>query len=296
MRPIVLCGAALLAVALLVAPLSRADEKKASDDEKYTFKVAKFVAKGKAVKVNEKTVLKSVTKVSDGNGNDMDMNTNKTFLRTYVEKTLEVDDKANKRKKYSRAYEKAKDLENDEAENKAYQGRTVLFEKSDGKWNLSAEGKPELTEDDLKDLTEQTNRPDRPEGAMYPKEAVKVGGKWTLVGKDVAKLFDTLKMDPDTVKGEGKLVKAYKKDGKQWGTIDYAITFQSELGPLKKVKGEMKATVDEALDGSTTAGKGAFKIKWAGKQTIEANCMKITVDFKLDVTVDSERSDVKDDK
>jgi hypothetical protein len=297
MRPIVLSSAAAFAVALLIAPLTWADEKKAADDEKYTIKAAKFPAKGKSIKVNEKTVLKTVSKVSDADGNAvMDVNKTQTFLRVYVEKTLEVDDKANKRKKFSRKYEKAKDVENDESENKPYQGRTILFEKSDGDWKLSAEGNPELDASDLKDLSDQVNRGERPENAMYPKEAVKVGGKWTLNGKDVAKLFDTLKMDADTVKGDGKLVKAYKKGEQQWGTIEYVITFESELGPLKKVKGEMKAIVNEALDGSTTAGKAAFTIKWAGKQTIEANCQKLTVDFTLNITLDSERGDVKDEK
>jgi len=296
MRPIVLSGAATFAVALLVVPLGWADEKKA-DDEKYTIKPVKFPAKGKAVKVNEKTVLKSVSKITDGDGNAiMDVDKAQTFLRVYVEKTVEVDDKANKRKKFTRKYEKAKDVEGDESENKPYQGRTIVYEKSDGKWALTAEGNPELGDSDLKDLSEQVNRPEAPEGAMYPKKPVKVGDKWTLNGKDVAKVFEALKFNPDTVKGEGKLVKAYKKGDQQWGTMEYVITFESELGPLKKVKGEMKATVDEALDASTTAGKAAFKIKWAGKQTIEANCQKINVDFKLDVAVDSERSDVKDDK
>jgi hypothetical protein len=296
MRPIVLSGVALFAVALLVAPLSWADEKKA-EDEKYTIKVAKFPAKGKAVKASEKVVLKSVSKVTDGDGNVlMDVNKTKTMTRVYVEKTLEVDDKANKRKKYSRKFETAKDVEDDEAENKAYQGRTIVYEKSDGEWKLTAEGNPELDAGDLKDLSEQVNRGDKPDNALYPKEAVKVGGKWTLNGKDVAKLFDTLKMDGDTVKGEGKLVKAYKKDGKQWGALEYLITFEGELGPLKKVKGELKIHLDQALDGSTTANKGTFKVKWADKRTIEANCQKVKVDFKVDLAVEGEQTDVKDQK
>jgi hypothetical protein len=296
MRSKVLSGVALFAIALLAAPLSWADEKK-GDDEKYTIKAAKFPAKGKPVKANEKITLKSVSKIADGDGNVlMNVNKTKTMTRVYVEKTLEVDDKANKRKKFTRKFEVAKDVEDDEAENKPYQGRTIVYEKSDGEWKLTAEGNPELDASDLKELSEQINRGERPEDALYPKEAVKVGGKWTLNGKDVAKFFDTLKMDGDSVKGEGKLVKAYKKDGKQWGTLEYTITFESELGPLKKVKGELKVNADQALDGSTTAHKSTFKIKWADKRTIEANCMKLNVDFKVDLSVEGEQTDVKDDK
>jgi len=287
MRPFVLSALALAAACVLAAPLTRADDDKKSDDEKYTIKVAKFTPKGQPIKASEKVGVKSAVKITDGDGNLlMDVKQDKSTLRVYEEKTLEVTE--GKRTKYSRKYEKAKDVDGDESDNKVYQGRTIIYEKSDGKWSVTAEGKPELSEDDLKDLSEQVNRSDRPEDALYPKKAVKVGDKWTLPAKETAKLFETLKMDPDTLKGEGKLVKAHKKGKQQWGTIEYVISFESDLPGLKKAKGTMKATIDQPIDGSSAESKGTFAIKWAGKQSVEQNCMKFNVDFAIDLKVDSD--------
>jgi len=303
MRPFLLSVLGLAALALAAPTPTRAEDdkdnkKKTEAEEAYTIKVLKFLPKGKAVKVNAKRTIKFAAKFTDDNDNSMNVDKEQTFLRTYVEKTLDVDEKANKRKKFTRAYEKAKDVEGDESQSKPYQGRTVVFERSGDKWSVEAEGKPELEQDDLKDVSAEINRSEKPDDALYPKKAVKVGDKWALEGKEVAKVFEDLKMDPDTVKASGKLVKAYKKGGQQWGQIEYVINFTStEVGPLfKNVKGEMKGTVDQALDASTTASKGAFEVKWAGKQTIEMGCQKIKTDFTLEATVDSEVTDAKEDK
>jgi hypothetical protein len=287
MRRYVLSAAVLLAVAF-AAP-------SADDDTKYDVKVAKFAPKGKSVKTSEKTDIKSTVKVTDDNDNAvMDTKTKKTLLRVYVEKTIDVDDKANKQKKFTRKYEKAKDVENDESENKPYHGRTIVYELSDGTYKLSAEGQPELSDTDLKELSEEANKPDsKLEEALYPKKAVKVGESWKLPGKDVAAYFKDLKMDVDTVKGEGKLVKAYKKDGKQWGTLEYAITFKSPLGEVKNADGELKATIDQPLDASSTAGKAVFKMSVKAKQTVEKDCKKFNVNVAVEATVNVEATDVK---
>jgi hypothetical protein len=296
MRPYVLCAAALFAVAAVaLRPAARADDEKTQDEEKFTIKPSGFVAKGKSSKVNEKATITSSLKVLDEDGKAvMEQKENKGSVRIYVEKTLEVDEKANKRKKYSRAYEKAKDYEGDEAESKPFHGRTILFEESDGKWKLRAEGDPQLGESDLKELTEEVNKEaERPEEAFYPKKPVKVGDTWDMAGKDVAKYFDDLNMDPESVKATGKLVKAYKKGKQQWGTLEYVITFEAALGEIKKAKGELKATVDQALDASTTAGKATFTVTLKGSQTIEKDCKKYKAEAGAKVSVTVESTDVK---
>src|SRR5262245_59495898 len=210
MRPSVLSIAVLFAAALAAPKATWADDDKKSDgDEKYTIKVARFTPKGTPLKANDKVTLKSFVKISDADGNLlMNADQNKSSLRVYEETTLEA--KEGKRTKFTRKYEKAKDVDNDEADNKPYHGRTVVYEKSDGKWSLKAEGTMELSQDDLKDLADQVKRSDRPQDALYPSKAVKVGETWKLDAKEFATLFDALKMNPDTVKGLGKLVKAHK--------------------------------------------------------------------------------------
>jgi hypothetical protein len=287
MRPYVLSAAVLLAVAF-AAP-------SADEDAKYEVKVAKFAPKGKSVNVTEKMTLKSATKISDADGNAlMDAKMQKSSLRVYVEKTIDVDEKKSKQKKYTRTYEKAKDVENDESENKPYQGRTILFELSDGTYKLSAEGKPELGDSDLKELADEANKSEGNEDeALYPKNAVKVGETWKLPAKEIAKVFKELGMDPDTVKGEGKLTKAYKKDGKQWGTMTFVITFKATLGELKKADGQIKGTIDEVIDGVGTAGSASFKVSLKGKQTLEKDCQKFNLDSAIELGISVERGDVK---
>src|SRR5262245_702569 len=180
MRLRVLYAAALSAAALLAAGPTRADDDKKSD-EKYTFKTTKFVPKGKAVKFDEKGAFATTTKVTDDGGNVlMNKKDSKSMLRVFVEKTLEADEKAEERTKYSRAYEKAKDVEGDESQKMPYQGRTVVFEKSKDKWTARAEGKPELGDKDLADLVKAANRDPNLEEFFHPKKAVKVGEKWEL--------------------------------------------------------------------------------------------------------------------
>src|SRR5262245_43619246 len=226
MRPYVLC-AALFAVALFVARPTRADDKKsADDDKKYTITPTHFPAKSKSLECAVSTTAVTTTKVIGGDGNVLrEQKDNWSSERAYVEKTLDVDGKAKTRKKYSRAYEKATDLEGGQAEDKPFSGRTILFEKSDDNWKVSAEGKPALNDDDLKELADAARMEAQSIDFIYPKKAVKVGEKWKQAAKDVAKYFVEFAMDPDTVKAEGKLVKVYKKGKQQWATIEHVITF-----------------------------------------------------------------------
>src|SRR5262249_11574207 len=172
--------------------------------------------------------------------------------------------------------------------------RTIVYEKSDGSWKLSAEGNPELGESDLKELSEEANNDSgKVEDALYPKKAVKIDETWKLPAKEVAAYFKDLKMDVDTIKGEGKLTKTYKKDGKLWGTMQYVITFKSPLGEIKKADGEIKATVDEPIDGSSTAGKATFKVTIKGKQTVEKDCKKFNLDLVVNATITADAAEVK---
>jgi len=294
MRPYVLC-AVLVVAALFVARPTRADDEKKSDDEKYTVKSTGFLAKGKSVKVNEKASIVSAVKVTDDNNNVlMDKKDTKSMLRVFVEKTLDADEKANKRTKYTRTYEKAKDVTGDESENKPYHNRTIVFEKSEGKWKLSAEGKPELGDSDLKELADETNKESaKDDKFFYPKDPVKVGEKWKLPAKDVAKFLDEFKMDPDSVKAEGKLLKAYKKGKQQRGVIEYVVTFECDLGEIKKIKGEMKMTIDQALDGSDQTGKAGFTVTLTANQTLEQNCKKFTLDLNVKAVFSVDRAEAK---
>jgi len=288
MRPVLLSVAALCAASLF------ATVGWAADDEAYEIKTAKFTPKGKELKVNDKTVFTQVIKATDPDGKVVsNKKTQKTELRTYVEKTLAVE--KDKRTKYSRNYTKAKDVVGDETENKPYHGRTIIYEGSDeSKWKLSAEGKPELDADDLKDLADNVNKSaGRSDKILYPKKAVKVGDKWELDAKEVAAFFEELRINQKSFKGEGKLVKAYKKNNQQWGQIELTMAFDAPLGDLKGGKATLKATMDQPIDGSSAAVKANLTLTLSAKTQVEQNDMKFDVSATVILAIASEHDDEK---
>jgi hypothetical protein len=122
---------------------------------------------------------------------------------------------------------------------------------------------------------------------------VKVGEKWKLVGKDVADYYDFLNINADTVKGEGKLVKAYKKGKQQWGVIEHVITFAAKLDEVKDAKGEIRMTSDVVLDDSATAGKVSLTITLAGSKALEENGKKLTLSRSMKIVSTGDVVEVK---
>jgi hypothetical protein len=55
----------------------------------------------------------------------------------------------------------------------------------------------------------------------------------------------------------------------------------------------MKMTLDQALDGSTSAGKASFTVTISGKQQVEQNCTKFTIDLSVKGVGTIDRVDVK---
>ena len=101
-------------------------------------------------------------------------------------------------------------------------------------------------------------------------------------------------MDADKSKAEGKLAKAYAKNGKQYGVIEVQLTlaFKSLEGfqfdqPLMI---SMQGSLDTAIDGSSTAGKITFTGKMKGKGRGERDGLKFTVDMNYDLSSVEERT------
>ena len=102
----------------------------------------------------------------------------------------------------------------------------------DGK-ELSAEEAGELAKNfDAKKPTDEDM-----DKMLLPTELVAVGQAWKIDAKEMVKLFGEEEkvakmLDASKAKGSGKLVKAYKKDGHQFGSIEYKIEV-----PLKALEG-----------------------------------------------------------
>ena len=97
-------------------------------------------------------------------------------------------------------------------------------------------------------------------------------------------------MDKDKLEATGKLVKTYKKDGKQFGVIDLKvsapITGLGEKSPVKVKDGSMVVTMagDGCIDGTSAEGKSTMVMKF----TVEGGVQG--ADLKVDATVTENRT------
>lgn len=99
-------------------------------------------------------------------------------------------------------------------------------------------------------------------------------------------------IDKDKSKATGKLIKAYTKDGKQWGTLEYKIDLfvaGTERGSTLSGNLTLTTTMDVVVDGSAT--EGAMKNKISG--SVEAKNQALTVGFTIDADGVETRTPVK---
>lgn len=95
--------------------------------------------------------------------------------------------------------------------------------------------------------------------ALMPKNAVKVGEEWAADFSSLNALMGQMPFALDKEKSTitGKLARAYRKDGKQWGVIELKVVMAVVPGGKgPPLTGTITAdiTLDRAIDGSTNAG------------------------------------------
>src|SRR5439155_22764308 len=128
-------------------------------------------------------------------------------------------------KKFKRAYEKATRTAGDKKESFPHEGRTIVFELKDDKYAATAEGTPALDRKVLDDLAKRASGDSvESDAALLPQKPVKVGDKWAVDIKALARAFAKgeeggLAVDADKSKGDVTLTKVYKKDGAQFGVL-----------------------------------------------------------------------------
>jgi hypothetical protein len=173
--------------------------------------------------------------------------------------------------KYKRFYKTAKTSGGKNAGPRSYQGRTVLFEKRDGKFHVSVEGKPPLAAKYLKYLVDQAN--DKSDNSLLkillPKKATRVGDTWTVPAKLLASELP-IEFEIAKAKAEGKLLKVYKKGEKTWGIMEWKLTLPvNKIEPFKfnrPVPLKLTWKFEGVIDGSsaTTISFRSFKLEGKG--------------------------------
>lgn len=244
----------------------------------FTIKL-KESGEGDAVFVKKSDSTVSKVTVADGDGKILvDQRETKTEVLEYKETVLKraADTSPTKRE---REYTKVQSGKDDKTEDGALQGKTVIIEKKadqflftykDGE-AVAGAAKAAL----MKSFSKKSDNNAELEKLVLPKKAVKVGDSWKIemplivkeIGKDGAMELDGAKST-----GQGTLVKAYKKDGRQFGEMKFKLEMPMTSvgegkGQLKFTAGAkivMDITLDACIDGTSETGTMTMKMDMTG--------------------------------
>jgi hypothetical protein len=202
-------------------------------DEAYIIKI-KEVNKGDEFLVDRRETEQTHVQVLDPDGKalqDKEDKNSTTFV--FRETVLDKPEGQGRATRLRRHYEKAQVTKNEVFQALPYQGKTLLIERKDGKYRFQIEGGEVLTGKDAEALDEEfTKDNDREERefmkALFPSKAVRVNDSWKfdpqLILKSLEKeLKGEVAVETAKPLAMGKLLKAYKKDGQQFGVFEFRL-------------------------------------------------------------------------
>lgn len=243
--------------------------------EKFTIKIRKD-AKGDVLKVTETETEKGSMKITVNNM-VMPKDEDKGHSAAYTEKIVEKED-GKRATKVERTYTRAEMTKDGNKITPSFVGKTVLIERVGGGYKFSIDGK-ELSGDDAAFFTEEFKDKKREdeediEKLFLPKEAVAVNSTWkpdaAAVVKELMKDAESpLDIDAAKATASGKLLKAYKQGGKQYGVVEITVNLPLKAIGAGAMKIEMEAGsnikltfgFDGCIDGSASAGKMAMNMQ-----------------------------------
>jgi hypothetical protein len=283
----------LISVPLLLAcPLAAAAQT-------YTIKLKTYPDAGMTVTVRDTEKATGSMKIFDADGKLLNEAPAKGLERAYALTVLTRKGNAPP-EKYKRVYTKATETQGGKARALSYQGRTVVFEKKGGTFRVGVVGAPPLDEKDLDKLIEKAN--DDTDGLqdrlITPTKAVAVGDRWAIDPKAFEALLKGAEVDLKASRAEGKLVKAYTKGKSQFGVIEVNLKLAVKrldkdvpFDPPATV--ELKATIDTAIDGSSTARTETHVARFKGKAVFQQGERKGSLEIDETGTGHSARSEEK---
>jgi hypothetical protein len=246
----------------------------AGAQEKFTVKLKELgPGDSSRVELSETQAFKIVTTIAKEKEPKIDQSQrNKQVF--YTETVLEQPEGAPRPTRIKRSYEKAIDkmtLGPDKKEvAQAYSGKTVLIEKKGDKYEFRIDGGGPLLQG-VADLNNEFNGIDQTnqKKTFIPPGPVALDESWKIDPKGF--LGDLTKEGKaEVLKSEGtaRLVKVYKKDGRQYGIIESVLDIHIAAAgkgvagqPDMEMKGTMKITMDACIDGSIAEGRmtGTFQ-------------------------------------
>lgn len=250
-----------------------------AQEEAITIKM-KTRAAGDVSVVTKKESVTTKLKVEDAKGNTVvDKNEVKSEVHEYKE-TIQEREGSKPPTKFERAYTKSQVKAGDEVEDLELKGKTVVFVLKGDKYTFKLKDGGDVSARAAETFTKELARKTETSNAeleklMLPKKAVKPGETWKLdIEPVLANLFKNGEIEFHLKKaiGTGKLLKAYKKDGRLFGEIRYDI-----MVPLKAMgkvptqmvfndgaKLTMELKLDTCIDGTSDAGTMQARVAIVG--------------------------------
>ncbi len=261
----------------------------------------KELGEGEAALIKKKETTTTKVNVTDGKGNVVvDKTDAKTEVQEYKETILKRQD-GKLPTKLERDYSKAEVTQDDKTTDGPLHGKTVIIEKKGDKYSFTYKDGTEVADQALEMLDKafgkKTEEAAEIEKMVLPKGPVKVGQSWKIeIAKIAAALSQQGEIAVDAAKstGQGTLVKAYKKNGRQFGEMKFKMQMPltsagkgaQQLKFTAGAKIELDLTLDGCIDGSANAGQMKMKMTMSGTADAGAGALVM-----LNVVVDANHSE-----
>jgi hypothetical protein len=243
-------------------------------------------------------------KVLDNTGNIvMEAQETKTHKFVFREVGLERAATGDDLVRLKRHYEHAERTVKGTRETLPYQGKTVLIEKKDGKFQFQIEGGETLEGNDAQELNEEFNKGDFRKLTtehFLPRKAVKVNETWKYDVAPLAKAFSAdgkTEIDEAKSTGSGQLLKAYTKNGRQFGVIELTMEFpvthlmhDGNKAPTKDSKITIKLQADTCIDGTLDDARLTGAVSGEVRADINANGMDLRLVITIRANMDEKRA------
>lgn len=275
--------------------------------EKHTIK-PRHDAKGDRSDIVREEKVEENLRVVGGDGKELQKKSQTILLTASFTEEIVAKEANQRPSEVKRTYGKAEIKIGDRAEPFAYSEKTVLIQKMGDAFKFTIDGKA-LEGRDAGTLTKDFD-PKRPseedsEKMFLPGKPVAEGESWTVDAKNVLettsgkeaanKAFDLAK-----AKGSGKLLKVFKKDGAQYGTIEFNVSV-----PMKEFNGRFpckegalltfQLTGDVCIDGTRSGGTSKTVSTMKGKAEVlkENQPTGVLLEFDIVNTVSTRGTPVK---
>jgi hypothetical protein len=233
-------------LALLACLVSAAT---ALGQESYTIRI-KTLTKDETIEVVKTETMQGDVKFVADLGKVIETRETKSAEESAYRQTILERETGGPATRLQRTYEKAQATAEGKTKDLAYQGKTVLVERKNGKYVFQIEGGNELTAADAPQLDKEFNRaPDSEhdllQALLLPRTPVRPGQTWKMEMDKLLKVLlkgdQTVAVDAAGSSGTGKLLRVYERDGRRFGVFEVHLDL-----PLKGVpeNGKIKVPFD----------------------------------------------------